>query len=770
MKKRLLSGMLAMLPLFCFSQVSVTSANGMRTDTLLNRYFAGGGVVISNARFNGQQTINSNQIGTFVNPTTHGLNMPIGAGIVMVTGDYNDAASGRYTGEVTSSAEPPSDGDTISPALAEALKEFSMDAAPGVRREMYDVAVLTFDFIPMGDEIAFKYSFASEEYPHYVCNVYNDIFGFFLSGPYDEAGNPITNEGIIYKDENIALIPGTDLPVSINTVNHGIAIGNVTPCVLENSQYFRLNDNNNCKMNGYTTELETKKVSVVPCRTYKLELAICDVVDNRLSSAVYLSANSFRTDELSLSKPRVAPNEEHPYRFIKGCSYYDISMYLNRPAIADETHALVFHGGTAEEGADYTLSDLNGNPVGNMLTFNEGDTSATLRINFVKNENDVPGEIKTLIIMTEDITDCAIRDTLVLEVATPYPLTHTLYRQSPNGWTEFADTIVYCEEILPVNEKIKIEVAGQQGEVTYRWSLGSNIDETENTINTTEAQVVYVNASDACGRETRDTIHFVISSLSTTASADKEDICIGNEVILTTDEAVGYVWTSKPYDESLACNSDVRQPHVSPTGTTTYTVEATNRYGCKAVANVRIKVIPPVVATMKLTPEKTTTANPDVKFLDLTTDSYSRIWDFGDGQSSTASSGIVSYSGDDTATYSVMLIAFNSAHCPDTTYGTVHIAPEFTIWLPNSFTPASGDANALFGPVFSFDTEYELSIFSRNGDKIFQSTPKQRQWDGRINDTDYAPDGVYVYMLMYRDGNGLLKRKTGTVNLILNTK
>lgn len=770
MKKRLLSGMLAMLPLFCSSQVSVTSEDGMRTDTLLNRYFVGGGVVISNARFNGQQTINSNQIGTFVNPTTHGSNMPIGAGIVMVTGDCNDAASGRYTGEVTSSAEPPSDGDTISPALAEALKEFSMDATPGVRREMHDVAVLTFDFIPMGDEIAFKYSFASEEYPHYVCNVYNDIFDFFLSGPYDESGNPITNEGIIYKDENIALIPGTDLPVSINTVNHGIAIGNVTPCVLENSQYFRLNDNNNCKMNGYTTELETKKVSVIPCRTYKLELAICDVVDNRLSSAVYLSANSFRTDELSLSKPRVAPNEEHPYRFIKGCSYYDISMYLNRPALADETHALVFHGGTAEEGTDYTLSDLNGNPVGNMLTFNEGDTSATLRINFVENENDVPGDIKTLIIMTEEVSDCAERDTLILELETPQAFTHTLYRQTLDGWTELTDNIVYCEDVLPVDERLKIETARQQGEVTYQWSLGNHADEAENMIRVAQPQVVYLSATDACNRVVNDTIEFSINTAVTTASADKEDICIGDEVILTTDEAVGYVWTSEPYDESLARNSDVRQPHVSPAGTTTYTVEATNQYGCKAVANVRIKVIPSVIAAMKLTPEKTTTANPDVKFLDLTTDSYSRIWDFGDGQSSTSSSEIVSYSGDDTATYRVMLIAFNSAHCPDTTYGTVHIAPEFTIWLPNSFTPASGDANALFGPVFSSDTEYELSIFSRNGDKIFRSTPRQRQWDGKINNTDYAPDGVYVYTLMYRDGNGLLKRKTGTVNLMLNTK
>lgn len=764
MKKRLLSGILAMLPLFCFSQVSVTSANGMRADTLLNRYFAGGGVVISNARFNGQQTINSNQIGTFVNPTTHGTNMPIGAGIVMVTGDCNDAASGSSEVTRSSQANPASDGDGISIALTRTLR------GTGSTKDMNDVAVLAFDFIPSGGEMSFKYSFASEEYPGFVCSEFNDIFGFFISGPYDEMGNLLTNEGVTYNYRNIAIIPGTESPVTINTVNNGVRAGSATPCDLTNSQYFRMNGNDNCKMNGYTTELETEKLFVVPCRTYKLELAICDVGDHAYNSAVYLSANSFRTDELSLSKPRVAPNEEHPYRFIKGCSYYDISMYLNRPADEDETHTLIFQGGTAEEGVDYTLSDLNGNPVGNMLTFNEGDTSATLRINFVEDENDVPGDIKTLIIMTEEVSDCAERDTLILELETPQVFTHTLYRQTPDGWTELTDDIVYCEDVLPVDEKLKIETAGQQGEVAYQWSIGNHADEAENMIRVAQPQVVYLSATDACNRVVNDTIEFSVNIAVTTASTDKEDICVGDEVILTTDEAVGYVWTSEPHDESLARNSDVRQPHVSPVKTTTYTIETTDQYGCKATADIEVRVIPSVVAAMKLSPEETTISDPNVEFRDLTVNAYSRIWDFGDGQSSTASSGIVSYSGDDTATYSVMLIAFNSAHCPDTTYGTVHIAPEFTIWLPNSFTPASGDANALFGPVFSFDTEYELSIFSRNGDKIFQSTPKQRQWDGRINDTDYAPDGVYVYMLMYRDGNGLLKRKTGTVNLILNTK
>ncbi len=116
-----------------------------------------------------------------------------------------------------------------------------------------------------------------------------------------------------------------------------------------------------------------------------------------------------------------------------------------------------------------------------------------------------------------------------------------------------------------------------------------------------------------------------------------------------------------------------------------------------------------------------------------------------------------------------MLIAYNEALCPDTAYGTVQVTPEFTLWLPNSFTPASDDANACFGPTFGYETEYELSIFSRNGDKIFQSSADAPKWDGKVNGKDYAPDGAYIYVLMYRE-NGLLKRKTGTVNLMLNTK
>ena len=46
-----------------------------------------------------------------------------------------------------------------------------------------DVAVLEFDFIPNSDELSFDFIFGSEEYFGFENTVYNDVFGFFLSGP-----------------------------------------------------------------------------------------------------------------------------------------------------------------------------------------------------------------------------------------------------------------------------------------------------------------------------------------------------------------------------------------------------------------------------------------------------------------------------------------------------------------------------------------------------------------------------------------------------------
>ena len=117
---------------------------------------------ITNATFNGQEVINSNAVGVVTNGAIVSPNMPVAAGIVMVTGNCSDGGSGNYSSTESSTASPASDGDGISIALTNTLR------GQGNTQSMNDVAVLTFDFIPSGEEVSFQYRFASEEYPNYV--------------------------------------------------------------------------------------------------------------------------------------------------------------------------------------------------------------------------------------------------------------------------------------------------------------------------------------------------------------------------------------------------------------------------------------------------------------------------------------------------------------------------------------------------------------------------------------------------------------------------
>ena len=730
--------MIVLLPVVAFSQITVTSANGQNVKTLLESHFLGGGIEISNVRFNGQTVVNSNQIGFFTNPNTASPNVGLASGIVMASGD----CVGMYNS--SDNASPASDGRDRSLALAYALSDFGMSSA-----SLNDVAVLQFDFVASGEYVKFDYVFASSEYSSYVCSNFNDVFGFFISGPYDEQGNPV-NEGTPYQYRNIAVIPGTTTPVMINTVNCGQCNnGGSNNYELTNSEWFETS----CDMAGYTKVLSTEEVYVLPCYKYKFELAICDVTDHALNSCVFLGAGSFKVDEYSLKE--MIPPTGVGTAYVKGCDLDTITMTINRPALENEQHVLNFFG-TAVEGEDFELLDLNGNPAGRTLTFNEGDTSASIIIKFKNHPTDIGGETLELGIATESINDCAQIDTIQFSITTPQLLEYTI-----------SEDVVYCENELPKNENVEINVTGGIGEVTYNWSAGVTPNQATNTVGITQPSVIYVTATDGCGREVHDSVSFTVQGATVTASVNKQFICEGEEVILSATNAVEYAWTSTIADEVLEANNNVRTPTAQPTTSCTYKVTIVNENGCIASDTVNVVVVPAIDAQLYLTPTRTSVLNTQIRFEDRTHGSFSREWDFGNGETSNQSSGVIVYSSTDTATYQVRLIAYNQANCPDTAYGTVQVVPEFSIWLPTAFTPGTDDVNAYFTPIFSTETEYEFTIYSRNGDKIFVTDEKVRAWDGKLKDGNYAPNGSYVYDLYYRDGEGLLQRKTGTVALIM---
>ena len=204
-------------------------------------------------------------------------------------------ATGGITTVVPGPNNSPSSGQDIS--MMSGSGDPDLDAI--CNAQTYDACVLEFDFRPESDMLEFRYIFGSEEYPEYVCTGFNDVFGFFLTGP-----NP---SGPAYNGTNIAIVPGTNTAVAINTVNPGtpgsVAGGDSSPCDALDpnwssySGYYTDNiGGQDLQFDGLTVPM-TAQAEVTPCETYHIKLAVADAGDGIYDSAVFLEANSFQSGE-----------------------------------------------------------------------------------------------------------------------------------------------------------------------------------------------------------------------------------------------------------------------------------------------------------------------------------------------------------------------------------------------------------------------------------------------------------------------------------------
>jgi hypothetical protein len=145
-----------------------------------------------------------------------------------------------------------------------------------VSKPTYDATVLEFDFESAGGDLFFNYVFASDEYNEFTNSSYNDVFAFFLDGV------------------NIALIPGTSIPVAINTVNGGNPLG--TGALFP--EYFNNNDPSDggpffdLQYDGFT-DVFTAYALGLSAGKHHIKLAIADTSDYVLDSAVFIQAGSF---------------------------------------------------------------------------------------------------------------------------------------------------------------------------------------------------------------------------------------------------------------------------------------------------------------------------------------------------------------------------------------------------------------------------------------------------------------------------------------------
>lgn len=210
---------------------------------------------------------------------TRGLSAGIGmeSGIIMTSG-HAGLAQGSNTSDSTSwNNNLPGDAD---------LEAMLSDGVV-----TYDAAVLEFEFVTAGGNLSLNYVFASEEYNEYVNTPHSDVFAFFLNG------------------ENIALIPGTDIPVSVNTVNGGGPAFGVDPSYPEFYNNNDLNDGGpffDFEYDGFTTVFTAEALGLA-AGTHHIKLAIADTVDPYGDSAVFIQTGTFSVQSPLAPTPIPAP-------------------------------------------------------------------------------------------------------------------------------------------------------------------------------------------------------------------------------------------------------------------------------------------------------------------------------------------------------------------------------------------------------------------------------------------------------------------------------
>lgn len=796
------------------AQLTATAVTNQNIRTVLENNFLGEGVKLDtthNIYYNGQTVINNNQIGTFVNTDTSDGHIPIAAGIVLGT----DAAVNLNSGSSVSRTNALTGASTNSPMLYLAYSRFVND--PDLNQygntladnDFRDVAVLDFWVIPSACEMSFKYSFASSEYPSYVCTRFNDFFGLFVDGPYNEDGSVMAGSNYYSPGTNIAIVPGTDefgfeyaTPIMINTCNNK---NSSMSCGGANSNYFRDLRNNpqtGYNLGGCTKKLETAVVQTTPNARYHLQLAICNMSDENLQSAVFFEKNSFTSKNITIKHNVTASNSNSEYIidtledgtaqitpvFIKGCSTDTMVVFANY--IADENEApYTFYvkpsaGSSIVRGTDFDYYRLNGDiaedvPASSQITIPVGESEVKYLLTFLHNENKQPGTIDTLLFIS---TDCANN---------PNDTIRYIMREPDSLICNAVGGATFCNDRLPQMDTIELEISGavsyahivvQKGDdnsqiffndtVNYAYGEAkTNIVRIPVSImDSTDTQPVKIHVEDYCGRFYDATMNYTVISSVTEAKVTDDYICDGDSVMLSCPEAFLYSWTSNPSDSSLMVEgkNKMQTPTVKPKVSTFYYLRTTSKEGCIALDTVTVRVEPTIKAHMQLNPDEAKYSDPQINFMDLSNNPTSIEWDFGDGTTSTSHEGYHTFPVDTSEEYhdyEVLLVVYNAANCPDTAKDTVRIIEDFTFYVPNAFQPGSDNNDlAFFGPKGALMRYWNMEIYNRWGTKVFEG--QMQYWDGKLSDGSWAPQGTYVYSIIYRDGSQRVQRKTGTFALI----
>ena len=364
-----------------------------------------------------------------------------------------------------------------------------------------------------------------------------------------------------------------------------------------------------------------------------------------------------------------------------------------------------------------------------------GSENITMDLNY-------SGTVK-LIVEELNTNGCFGYDSILVEIHDlPTPVISTL---EPNNICEGVDVL------LKINNMYE----------SYLWSDGSSGSEL--LVDTSGDYSVFVTDEFNC----KNLSNSILINIQSDFLADFyfKGICVNNPTtFFNTSVSLGSIINSLSWDfgDGFQYYSDSVLYSYKLAGDYQVSLFIETAAGCKDSIIKTITVFENPKANFNYNPSTVSTLNPEINFINTSTNGTSYLWSFGDSIYSTFESPSHFY--DYPGLYDIKLIVVDSNHCIDSVMQGITIYYDFVLYLPAAFTPNADGNNDQFGPQGLRLEEYKsysFDIYNKWGEIIFETEDINEWWDGAN-----SQNGSYAWSIVIVDEIGKKRKKEGNVILI----
>ena len=407
---------------------------------------------------------------------------------------------------------------------------------------------------------------------------------------------------------------------------------------------------------------------------------------------------------------------------------YSVVVTNNGCSDSDDVTVIVGSPVVANAGADVTICDGNSTILsasgGTNYLWNTGETTQSISVN--------PSSTLTYTVIVTT-NGCSDIDSVTVNVDS-----------APN--VSAGSDVAICEG--------NSTILTASGATNYFWSPSIGLNSTTGSsvnsspASTTTYQVSFVNG---CGT-LYDSV--TVSIVKPTAASSPDDtVCFNEEIEIWASGGVSYLWSPSIYVTSPTNDTTI----VNPSIPTRFRVIVSDATGCSDTSYTRINFspIPRVNAGLD------------------------KIINFGENVTLDASHSPGVFSWIPHSSLNCFTCVNSVAQPSNTTlyiasltdaygcivYDTVRISLDGALYVPNSFSPNSDLKNDVFKVSAEDILTFEILIFNRWGELIYESTNINEGWDGTYKGVD-SQIGTYIWKLKYSDINTKDKEVIGHVSLI----